>query len=456
MADDEHAEDEEEEEEAAREGAPAPPGGQGGGGSRRPEKDAMKVFIGGLPYATPKAEVRAHLEEACGEIDWLHMPRDAQGRSRGIAFASFWDKESLQKALELDGTEFEGRALKVNMSTDKPPKGADKTAKGAAPASDGAVKRKAEASKPANELEVFVGSIPFSCTEEVLRKDFSECGKIEKMSLLTGSDGQFKGVAFITYAAVEGVEKALEFNGTKYGKCTLAVRRSSEKPEKREAATATAGAAKAKKKKAKKTGQKRQSAAEPPPKEYEVIIKGLPFSTKEATLKEKLADCGDIESVRLPVNKRGRALGFAFVAFQAKKGLKRALKLNGSDLGGGPVTVEQTVEREAPAGADAPAQQKAGKAAPEAGAAEAAPADAPAPAQKKARKAAPEADAAEAAVDAAEGPSQKEKAREEKKRRMEEFSKEEIIARTKANREKAKANREKFKKEKAAAGGGDT
>jgi len=419
MADDEHAEDEEEEEaqeEAAREGAPAPPGGQGGGGSRRPEKDAMKVFIGGLPYATPKAEVRAHLEEACGEIDWLHMPRDAQGRSRGIAFASFWDKESLQKALELDGTEFEGRALKVNMSTDKPPKGADKTAKGAAPASDGAVKRKAE---------VFVGSIPFSCTEEVLRKDFSECGKIEKMSLLTGSDGQFKGVAFITYAAVEGVEKALEFNGTKYGKCTLAVRRSSEKPEKREAATATAGAAKAKKKKAKKTGQKRQSAAEPPPKEYEVIIKGLPFSTKEATLKEKLADCGDIESVRLPVNKRGRALGFAFVAFQAKKGLKRALKLNGSDLGGGPVTVEQT-------------------------------ADAPAPAQKKARKAAPEADAAEAAVDAAEGPSQKEKAREEKKRRMEEFSKEEIIARTKANREKAKANREKFKKEKAAAGGGDT
>lgn len=430
MADDEHAEDEEEqgeeeEEGAAEDGGPAP-GGQGGG-SRRPEKDALKVFVGGLPFSTPKAEVRAHLEEACGEIDWLHMPRDAQGRSRGIAFVSFWEKESLQRALELDGTEFEGRALKVNMSTDKP-------AKGAAPAGAGAAKRNVQARDLAKEREVFVGSIPFDCSEEVLRKDFSECGEIEKMSLLTQTEGRSKGVAFITYANLESVEKALEYNGTKYGKCTLVVRRSSEKPERSAAATAATGAAKAKakKKKAKKKGGAAGTGtpADRRPKEFEVIIKGLPLTTKEASLKGMLAECGDIESVRMPVNKRGRGLGFVFVAFQARKGLKRALKLNGSDLGGGPVVVEQTVEQEAPADADAPAQ-------------------------KKAKQAAPEADAAEAGDDAAERSSQKAKAREEKRRRMEEFSKEEIIARTKANREKAKANREKFKKEKAAAGGGD-
>merc|ERR1719262_1717852 len=115
----------------------------------------MKVFVGGLPFSASKMEVREKFE-GCGEIDWLHMPRDAKGRSRGIAFISYWDQESLDKALELDGAAFEGRTLKVNMSTAKPAKAAAEAGEGAAKKVSGASSEKQKAAGASSKREVFI------------------------------------------------------------------------------------------------------------------------------------------------------------------------------------------------------------------------------------------------------------------------------------------------------------
>jgi len=110
----------------------------------KPCKDVFKVYVGEIPFSWDKDTLRKHFSE-CGDIDWLHMPQDAFGRPAGFAFISYWDQESVEAALELDGRYFGGRKLKVNMASDKP-------------------------AKLPKEKDLFIGGLPFSCTEDVFRK----------------------------------------------------------------------------------------------------------------------------------------------------------------------------------------------------------------------------------------------------------------------------------------------
>merc|ERR1712232_1133511 len=78
------------------------------------------------------------------------------------------------------------------------------------------------------EFEIFVGGLPFSTTEEVLRKDFTECGEIVNLRMPLNDEGNAKGIAFIEYKDKDSVEKALKFHETDYGGRTLSVRMSGE------------------------------------------------------------------------------------------------------------------------------------------------------------------------------------------------------------------------------------
>jgi cold-inducible RNA-binding protein len=79
-----------------------------------------KVFVGGLNYATTDETLRAGFERF-GEIAEAKviMDRDT-GRSRGFGFVTFATPESAQSAIsEMDGTEFDGRNIKVNEAEDR-------------------------------------------------------------------------------------------------------------------------------------------------------------------------------------------------------------------------------------------------------------------------------------------------------------------------------------------------
>mmetsp|Transcript_31838 Transcript_31838/g.58302 ORF Transcript_31838/g.58302 Transcript_31838/m.58302 type:complete len:472 (-) Transcript_31838:20-1435(-) len=298
-------------------------------GEAKPNKDVFKVYVGEIPFSWDKDTLRKHFSE-CGVIDWMHMPQDALGRPAGFAFISYWDQESVDAALELNGRYFGGRKLKVNMATDKP-------------------------TKLPKEKDIFIGGLPFSCTEEVLRKDFSECGAITRLNMPLREDGSSKGIAFISYKKAQAVAEALKFHGTEYGGRTLTVRLSSQKPEPRsstaddkESAGKEAGVKRKKKDVGTQDkGKNNVNAGKAEPHPFEVIVKGLGFKTKEDSLREELQECGEIESLRLPLSKRRKnnCLGYAFVIFQDKKGLKRALKLNGTEIGGREVRVERLLQK---------------------------------------------------------------------------------------------------------------
>lgn len=75
-----------------------------------------QIFVGNLPWSYDEMQV-SELFSAVGEISKIHLPRDHEtGRPRGFAFVTFSTQLSAEKALQLDGKDIEGRALKVNVA----------------------------------------------------------------------------------------------------------------------------------------------------------------------------------------------------------------------------------------------------------------------------------------------------------------------------------------------------
>lgn len=81
-----------------------------------------KLYVGNLSWNTDNAS----LEQAFGvfgEIEEAKVITDRDtGRSRGFGFVTFINQEDAEKALELDGTEMEGRPIRVNVAQDKGPR----------------------------------------------------------------------------------------------------------------------------------------------------------------------------------------------------------------------------------------------------------------------------------------------------------------------------------------------
>eukprot|EP00927_Polykrikos_kofoidii_P057350 TRINITY_DN5146_c0_g1_i4.p1 TRINITY_DN5146_c0_g1~~TRINITY_DN5146_c0_g1_i4.p1 ORF type:complete len:286 (+),score=74.45 TRINITY_DN5146_c0_g1_i4:51-860(+) len=102
-----------------------------GGASQNGDKNARKVFVGGIPFTTFEETVREDFEE-CGPIEELVMLKNADGNHKGIAFITFETMEGVKKALSYHGDDYGGRPLKVSMATarDRQGKGTAGSGKG--------------------------------------------------------------------------------------------------------------------------------------------------------------------------------------------------------------------------------------------------------------------------------------------------------------------------------------
>ena len=92
---------------------------------RAPEEGiiASKIFVGNLSYETSQAELEALFAQV-GEVTEVFMPVDrATGRPRGFAFVEFGDHSAISEAIsKFDGTELQGRPLKVNEARERAPR----------------------------------------------------------------------------------------------------------------------------------------------------------------------------------------------------------------------------------------------------------------------------------------------------------------------------------------------
>ena len=75
----------------------------------------MNIFVGNLPFTASESDLRGVFAEY-GEIESVAIITDRDtGRSRGFGFVELASDARASDALrDLDGTEMDGRAIKVN------------------------------------------------------------------------------------------------------------------------------------------------------------------------------------------------------------------------------------------------------------------------------------------------------------------------------------------------------
>lgn len=160
--------------------------------------DPRRLYIGGLPYWCGEKEIRDLLKKFgnVGAVDPLVFPDS--GKFRGIAFVSMGSGRAAKRALELDGSDYEGRFLQVRPCTAKPQ----------APA-----RAAGDVAKTPGYNVAYVGNLPWEADEALLEGFFTECG-VTKVRLHTDREtGAFRGFAHVHFNDEAGLDRAVALSG---------------------------------------------------------------------------------------------------------------------------------------------------------------------------------------------------------------------------------------------------
>jgi len=78
-----------------------------------------KIYVGNLSFQLNENDLQSAFEQF-GTIQDVALITDRQtGRSKGFGFVTFETDAAAKEALALDGTELEGRPLRVNIAREK-------------------------------------------------------------------------------------------------------------------------------------------------------------------------------------------------------------------------------------------------------------------------------------------------------------------------------------------------
>jgi len=146
---------------------------------------AMKAFVGGLAPTTTEAQLRDYFGQYGPLIEVSVMREKTTGRSRGFAFLTYEDIDSLEKSLVSPKHQLDGRTVEVKRAI---PRGEVKT----------------------KSRKVFVGGVPPSSTNESLRACFEKYGPISDAQIMKDRvKNRSRGFGFVTFEDDESVPKVL-------------------------------------------------------------------------------------------------------------------------------------------------------------------------------------------------------------------------------------------------------
>jgi len=92
------------------------------GGSRRPSDDPNKLFVGNLTWGCDEGALHQLFSDFGKVVDAKVVYDRESGKSRGFGFVTLENANEVSTAIEnLDGADFEGRQLRVNLAGEKPP-----------------------------------------------------------------------------------------------------------------------------------------------------------------------------------------------------------------------------------------------------------------------------------------------------------------------------------------------
>ncbi|KAL1283967.1 hypothetical protein TPS_03328 [Trichinella pseudospiralis] len=172
-------------------------------GKKLPGPERRDVMPFTPRYSPPRNYVDSELSPE--ERDARTVVRDVRiitdsktRRSKGIAYVEFWDLDSVPLALSLHGKRLLGAPIVVQ------PTQSEKNRMASAMLATAFTQNR-------GPMKLYVGSLHFNITEEMLRGIFEPFGKIESIQLLKDPEtSRSRGYGFITFYNSEDAKRAME------------------------------------------------------------------------------------------------------------------------------------------------------------------------------------------------------------------------------------------------------
>merc|ERR1719411_2233886 len=176
------------------------------------ERDSRTIFVMQLSQRVRARDIEEFFSSVGKIRDTKLIMCNKTRRFKGIAYVEFKDMESVPLALGLNGQKLLGVPVIVQPSQAEKNRvttyGAD-SGLNATLGHPGSSLASGMSNK--GPMRLYVGSLHFNITEDMLRGIFEPFGKISMIQLIMDQDtGRSKGYGFITYSEAEDAKKALE------------------------------------------------------------------------------------------------------------------------------------------------------------------------------------------------------------------------------------------------------
>ncbi|XP_017230474.1 nucleolin 1 isoform X2 [Daucus carota subsp. sativus] len=177
------------------------------------------LFMGNLAFSVEISDVEDFFRNA-GEIGDVRLAEDRDGKFKGFGHVEFATAEAAQDALKLNGADFMGRPIKLDMAREK----------GAyTPASGNDKGGKAQGQSQTVYVKGFDTSDGEDQVRSALEKHFGSCGDIKRVSIPQDFGGNMKGIAYVEFSDSNATSKALKLDGSELGHGTLTVQEAKPK-----------------------------------------------------------------------------------------------------------------------------------------------------------------------------------------------------------------------------------
>ncbi|XP_072320835.1 myelin expression factor 2 [Eucyclogobius newberryi] len=193
-----------------------------------------RVFISNIPYDMKWQAIKDLMREKVGEVTYVELFKDAEGKSRGCGVVEFKDQEFITKALEImNKYMLSGRPLNISSDPDgeiaqrvlqrfaRGPLGRPEVAPGVVNIPHSILNNPNIPSEVLQALRsgrlgttVFVANLDYKVGWKKLKEVFSMAGLVKRADVKEDKDGRSRGMGMVIFEQpLEAVQAISMFNG---------------------------------------------------------------------------------------------------------------------------------------------------------------------------------------------------------------------------------------------------